>query len=257
MPEGGGAEGCECSALVLAAGKSTRISEWAGGVPKPLLEIGGRTLLEWNLEWLASYGVASAWVNLHYGAALIRDALENGNRSGVEIRFSFEEELLGTAGAWKKLDREWGETSLVVYGDNLTRFDLTRFLDAHLASGSPATVALFDASRHLNTGIAGGRAEMAGDGRVVAFREGGADTTSDATSAPSLVNAGVYLLERAVTDRIGPGFQDFAVDVFPRLLDTGELRGCIFEDDGFCLGVDTPERFMIARRLIESGQVAL
>lgn len=246
-------------ALVLAAGKSTRISPWAGGLPKPLLEIGGRTLLAWNLEWLAAYGVKSTWVNLHYQARLVREALEDRDGFGVDVHFSLEEGLLGTAGAWKKLDREWGETSLVVYGDNLTRFDLERFLESHLAGGASATAAFFDASRHRNTGIAGGRAELSGDGRVVAFREGSPDTASDpaGASASSFVNAGVYLLEPAVVDRIGPGFQDFAVDVFPQLVDAGELGGYVLEDDGFCLGVDTPEKFGMARGLIESGQVAL
>lgn len=239
--------------LVLAAGKSTRIASIAAGAPKPLLEFGGRSLIEWNLEWLVAAGVTEVWINLHYRPETIRAVLGDGSRYGVRIEYSYEPELLGTAGAWRRVAAGWGSTSLVLYGDNVQRFGLAGFLAAHRRSGAVATVALFDPARHRNTGIAGGHVVLGGDGRIIEFREG----APRRDGSGEYVNAGAYLLEPAVLAAIPEGFQDFGRDVFPRLLAGGGLHGYVIEDTGFCLGLDTPESFAEGRRLLEAGEVKL
>jgi len=239
--------------LVLAAGKSTRIASIAAGAPKPLLEFGGKSLIEWNLEWLVSAGVTEVWINLHYRPEAIRAALGDGSRYGVRIEYSYEPELLGTAGAWRRVASDWETTSLVVYGDNVLRFDLGEFLAAHRRTGAVATVAVFDPARHCNTGIAGGHVVLDGAGRIAEFREG----APGRDGVPEYVNAGAYLLEPEVLAAIPAGFQDFGRDVFPRLLAGGGLYGHVIEDSGFCLGLDTPESFAEGRRLLEAGEVKL
>lgn len=236
--------------LVLAAGRSTRILPLAGDRPKPLLEVGGRSLLEWNLRWLAESGLDPIWINLHYRAAQVREAA--ASFAGATIRFSYEDPILGTAGAWRKLVETWEGTSLVVYGDNLMRFDLAGFLDTHAAGGAMATVALYDPAVHAHTGIAGGQVVVDRSGRITSFEE-------RRGSAPSrkLVNAGAYLLEPALAERVGDGFRDFGRDVFPELVDSGVLFGHLIEEGAFCLGLDTPEHFEIGRRMVEGGDVAL
>lgn len=239
--------------LVLAAGKSTRIASIAAGAPKPLLEFGGKSLIEWNLEWLIAAGVTEVWINLHYRPESIREALGDGSRYGVRIEYSYEPELLGTAGAWRRVASSWGATSLVVYGDNVLRFGLDEFLAAHRRSGAVATVAVFDPARHRNTGIAGGHVVLADDGRIREFREG----VPPRAGAREYVNAGAYLLEPEVLSAIPAGFQDFGRDVFPQLLTGGGLYGHVIDDAGFCLGLDTPESFAEGRRLLEAGEVKL
>jgi len=235
-------------ALVLAAGRSTRLGAFAGDLPKPLLVLGGRSLLEWNLRWLAAAGISRVWINLHHRGAAIEAAIGNGAAFGVCVRYSREERLLGTAGAWKRLAGEWRGTSLVVYGDNLVRFDLARMQAVHRATGALATVALFDPAVHANTGIAGGRAACAADGRIVAFQEGG-------EARSGLVNAGVYLLEPEVAAVIPDGVSDFGRDVLPGLAGTGRLHGHVLEEGAYCLGVDTPSRFREAERMLAAGKV--
>lgn len=234
-------------ALVLAAGLSTRISPVTNGLPKPLLDIGGTSLLGWNLSWLRSHGIEEILINLHHGAEHIRAAVGDGAAFGVRVRYAYEPVLLGTAGAWRGLAHEWRKTSLVVYGDNFMRFDLRALLDTHRRSGALATMALFDPRVHACTGAAGGRARIA-DGRVVAFEEDGA------TEGP--INAGVYALEPAVAQLIDPGFQDFGRDVLPRLAESGCLAAHMLEPNGFCLGLDTPERYELAQQLFAEGEVA-
>jgi len=237
----------ELGVLVLAAGRGSRIAGLAGATPKPLLDVAGRSLLGWNLRWLGEWGVDTVWINLHHGAGAIRSALGQ-EAEGVRLRYSQEEEILGTAGGWRRLAEHWRATSLVVYGDNFMRFDLTLLLAAHRAAGRSATVALYDPDRHTCTSGTGGRVRVTGNA-VSAFREGGHDPDG------AHVNAGVYLLEPEVAAAVPPGFADFGHDVLPGLAAAGRLTAHILEDGAFCLGLDTPERFAAAQQLVASGRV--
>lgn len=239
--------------LVLAAGKSTRISAVAQGLPKPLLPLAGRAILDRNLEWLASEGVRRVWINLHYRPEAIRDAVGDGRRFGLHIHYSHESTILGTAGAWKHLETQWSGTSLVVYGDNLLRFSLARFLEQHRTSKALVSVALFNPSRHAHTGIAGGRVDLDDDGWIVDFVEG----VPAASARRHYVNAGAYLLDPLVSRSVPPGFQDFGKDVFPRLTGARRLLGHVLEDSGYCLGLDTPESFAVAHDIVQSARVVL
>jgi mannose-1-phosphate guanylyltransferase len=254
-------------AMVLAAGRSTRISGELEGRSKLLVNIGGETVLERNLRWLHDAGVTDVWINLHYRPNDIRALVGHGSRLGLCVRYSEEPELLGTAGAFRKIvsgdathgsvlrestdDREAGsqrlaEPVLVVYGDNVSRFDLQALVRRHVESEALATIALFDARVHGNSGIAGGRVVIA-DGLVVAFAEGRSAEGRSIDS--SLVNAGVYVLQPAVADHIADdGAPDFGRDVFPTLLARGaRIAAHVIEPSGYCFGIDTPEALAHAR----------
>lgn len=231
-------------ALVLAAGKGTRLAGAGAGVPKPLVDVGGTTPLEHALIWLQTVGPERIWINVHGAPELVHSRIGT-EVGGIQICYSHEPELLGTAGAWKKLESEWDGTSVVVYGDNMMRFDLNALLERHRAAAAVATIALFDPERHANTGAGGGRVLLNGV-RVKQFVEGG-DT--------GLINAGVYIIEPELCDRLRTGFLDFGHDVLPALASSGELAGHVVEDSGFCLGVDTPERLERARALIRAMEV--
>ncbi|CAN5731809.1 N/A [soil metagenome] len=231
-------------ALVLAAGKGTRLAGVSAGLPKPLIDVCGTTPLEHALGWVAGMRPALIWINVHDGAELVQQRI-GMEAAGVPVRYSYEPELLGTAGAWKKLEREWTETSLVVYGDNFMRFDLDALLGKHRAAGTLVTIALFDPDRHANTGKGGGRVELERD-RVRRFVEGGEE---------GLINAGAYFIEPALRERLSAGFVDFGHDVLPGLAASGELAGHVVEEAGYCLGVDTPERLRIGRELARTLEV--
>ena len=239
--------------LVLAAGKSTRIQPVSGGLPKPLLPVQGQSILERNLNWLANSGIQSLWINLHYRPEEIQRAIGTETDLGLEIFYSLESEILGTAGAYKNLARQLLGTTLVVYGDSLVSFDLSQFLTAHQSSKAAGTVALFDQKTHPHTAIAGGRVIL-NDGKVTSFVE---MTGTEGTIPSTLVNAGVYLLEPEVLELIpAQTFYDFARDLFPQMLAAGyHLQGYLI--NGYCLGLDTPESFAKAVSLIESGKVKL
>lgn len=237
--------------LVLAAGKSSRIASVSGGQPKPLIRIAGEPILGRNLRWLSAQGVMSVWINLHYRPEEIREAIGDGSRFGVQARYVYEQEILGTAGAVLNLASEWTDTFLVVYGDNLLCFDLQAFFRFHRQHQPMVSVALFDRRRHPHTGIAGGWVTLEPDGRIKAFGEGGSNGDS------FLVNAGVYLLEPEVVQYIPAcRLYDFGRDLFPALLAKGSaMYGYVIT--GYCLGIDTPDSYHEAVRLVENGEVTL
>jgi mannose-1-phosphate guanylyltransferase len=240
-------------ALVLAAGMGSRIRAVAGERPKPLLPFGGSPILTHNLRWLATSGVAEAWINLHYAADAIRAELGDGRDHGLVIHYVYEPQLLGTAGALANIAQAFERPMWVVYGDSVVRCDLEALARTHARTGGEVTLALFDRDRHAHTGIAGGRVALAADGGVSAFEEGGEGAVS------SLVNAGVYLAEPSILDLIPAGRpSDFGRDVFPAMLARGRrLSGHVIEDQGYCLGLDTPESYAAGQRLLAEGRVVL
>jgi mannose-1-phosphate guanylyltransferase len=232
-------------ALVLAAGKGSRLAGAAGNLPKPLVDVGGTTPLQHVLAWASGFARDRLWINVHEHGDVVRARIGD-EVAGVPVRYSHEPELLGTAGAWYVLREDWTGTSLVLYGDNFMRFSLHALLERHRAAGRLATVALFDPAVHANTGIGGGRVALDGD-RITRFVEGGAE---------GLINAGAYLLEPGVAAVMREGFSDFGHDVLPLLAEHGELTGHVLEAGAYCLGVDTPERLAIARRMLAATEVA-
>jgi len=238
--------------LVLAAGLGSRLRPLSGDLPKPLTPFAGAPILTHNLRWLAAWGVRDVFINLHFKAQAIRDEIGDGSEFGLRTQFVFEPELLGTAGALANIASPDEGAMLVVYGDNLVRFDLAALGRAHRASRAEATLALFDDGMHLHTGIAGGRVTLDTGCVITGFVEGG-------DSSSRLVNAGVYAVEPSLLDLIARGRAvDFGRDVFPRALSTGRrLQGHVIEAGGYCLGLDTPEAYARGLSLVQGGKVRL
>jgi NDP-sugar pyrophosphorylase family protein len=236
------------TALLLAAGKSTRIAPVVRDRPKPLIPVAGEPVLVRNLRWLVAQGIADVWINLHHLGDQIAAVVGDGSAFGARVRYSREEPLLGTAGAVRHLREHWTERFWVVYGDSLVNFSLAPMHAGHTSSGSALTIAVFNADEQISTGIAGGRVVVGADGRVVDFVEGGGRISPH-------VNAGVYLVEPEVVDLIPSSVPcDFARDVFPDLLARG-VRVSAHVIDGYCLGLDTPEALARLNALIGAERV--
>ena len=123
-------------AMVLSAGLGTRLDPLTRLVAKPAVPLGDRTLIERVLGWLASHDVTRLVVNLHHEADSITAIVGDGRHLGVEVRYSWEQPLLGSAGgprhALPLLD---AETFLIVNGDTLCDVDLTAIVAAHHEAG--------------------------------------------------------------------------------------------------------------------------
>ncbi|MFL5955193.1 MAG: NDP-sugar synthase [Gaiellaceae bacterium] len=223
-------------ALLLAAGLGTRLRPAVGALPKAMVPVGGTPLLERTVRWLGANDVRDLAINLHYLPAAITSHFGDGREFGVEIRYSYEPELLGTAGALYPLRdwlREGDQPFLVVYGDNLITLDVSRLLDAHARGGAMATVAVFEREDVSASGVA----ELNEEGWVVRFVE---KPRSGQTSS-KWVSAGFLACNPALLDEIQPGFLDFGRDVLPSLVASGHGVCSYRMGAGETLGwIDTP-----------------
>ncbi len=237
-------------AMILAAGHGTRLRPLTERLPKPMIPVGGRTLLEHTIEQLSAAGVQEIAVNLHAHAGVIADHLGDGSRFGVRITYSFEPQLLGTAGAMKALEHFFSEGPFfVVYGDVYTRVDLQQLLDHHRSRRALATIALRRPDDVSQCGIV----QMDEDGWITDFVE---KPESVDDPADAWANGGVYVVEPAVLRHIRrDAEQDFGRDVFPALVRSGRAVAG-FRSDGGCWDVGSVGRLRQVDLLFRSSSLA-
>jgi NDP-sugar pyrophosphorylase family protein len=233
-------------AIILAAGAGTRLRPLTDACPKPMLPIAGRPLLAHTLDWLRRHGVTEAALNLHHLPGVVRDGLGDGGAWCMALRYSYEPELLGTAGAVRTIAERFpgwiDRTFLVIYGDLLLDLDLQDLAVFHQANGAALTMAL----KRTATPRSQGMVEVDAQGRVRRFVE-----KPPAWEGGDLANAGVYLCEPAVLGAIPPGFSDFGHDVIPAMLAKGApVYGRLAR--GYLLDIGTPEAYAQAQRDWES-----
>ena len=204
-------------ALILAAGKGTRLKHLTVDKPKPMLEIGGEPLLAHHVRRLQAVGVTEIAINLHHAADVITDYFGDGSRYGVHIEYSYEPELLGTAGAAKKLAAFLDESFYVIYGDVFNNVDLAALAGFHASAkqaqraDSALSMSLYRVPNPTECGLV----EITAGGRVTRFVE---KPPADQVFT-DLANAGLLICDVAVLAWIPPAtVYDFGRDLIPELL---------------------------------------
>jgi NDP-sugar pyrophosphorylase family protein len=225
-------------AFVLAGGLGTRLKSRFGDLPKPLAPLGGRPLLERQIEWLAAHGVRDVVLCVGYGAERVEQTLGDGDRFGVRLRYSAEPEPLGTGGALALARRFVDGPALVMNGDTLAPCDPWALERERWEHGALGAVALY----RVDDAASRGRVEHGG-GRIRRFLE------KDGTHrGPAWVNGGLYAfgarLWRELPREGAAG--SLERDVLPRLAESGRLRG--FEAPGTFWDIGTPEDWERAER---------
>ena len=233
-------------AFILAAGLGTRLRSLGLDVPKVMVPIGGKPLLEHHLELFKRQGIREFIVNLHHLPETITDYFGDGSKFGVNITYSHEPELLGTAGAVKKMAQHLRDGAFIVfYGYNLVRVDFSPLVALHQARRAVATVALFASPEPWTGGVV----ETDSNGRVLRFVE----KPGPKQVSTNLISAGIFMVEPQVLDVIPAGrFCDFGKDVFPQLLAEGKPVYAM-EPEAYIQDVGTPERLAKAQHDFERG----
>jgi NDP-sugar pyrophosphorylase family protein len=210
-------------AIILAGGRAERLGEAAGGLPKPLVPVGGRPLVAWQIGLLARAGVERVILSCNAGAGEQFAAVLNG--VGPELAIAEEPERLGRGGGIRFAAaerRENGEV-LALNGDELLDLDFAALLAQHRSTGAAATIAVAQPRSPF------GVVELDGD-RVSGFAEGG--------TIECWVSCGVYVLGEEALARF-PERGDHETTAFPELSAEGKLAA--FRHEGLWLTVNTPK----------------
>ena len=237
-------------AMILAAGEGTRLRPLTLNTPKTMLPVDDIPVIVHIIRWLKLFGITEIGINLHYMGYTISDYLDKGSRLGVQIEYSQEDKIMGTAGGVKKMAGFFGESPfVVVYGDVLTDFNLGKMMDYHVTTGALTTIALVTVPNTNEKGIV----ELNKQGRILSFVE----KPPLGTEKSNLSNGGIYILEPKVLDYIPEdGFNDFAFDIFPQMLNDGlPLYGYKLESADYLIDIGSVEKYRQANRDYVSRKV--
>ena len=243
-------------AMILAAGLGKRLKEYTKDKPKPMIDINGQPLLDINMKWLKANGITRVIANLYYLPKVI---MLHALRSKLYKRFAYnvETELSGSAGGlYQCADFFIGEDYfLVTSGDLLTDIDIRDFAKQHVILnhkyGVLATMAIkeVDISETDQYGVVCDDE----DNLVVRFQE----KPKPEEALSNWINLGIYIFDKRIFKYIKQNqFQDFAKDVFPRLLEAG-LIGTYHVKDAYWNDIGTPEKYQRALNDVKEGKINL
>ena len=222
--------------VLLAGGLGTRLGESVKTVPKPLITVANKPFMQYVIEDFRRFGFERFLVLGGYLGAQMRDHFARHPIDGVTIEVLVETEPLGTGGALRHALPDLDESFLLANADSLFAFntlELARPPDDPTWLGRLALRWIDQADRFGVVDVAGAR--------VTGFRERG-------QAGRGLINGGVYLLRRALVERIGPGPRSLERDVFPEVAAEGRLYGQVFEGPFIDIGV--PASLAAAERLV-------
>ena len=205
-------------AFVMAAGAGTRLRPLTFSIPKPMVPIVNKPVLEHTIENLARHNITDIKMNLHYRGDMIKDYFGDGYPWGVKISYSYEKTLLGTAGGVKKCEDffagspDTSSTFIVMSGDGLTDVDITDIIKFHKKKKSLATMVLKEVDAKFEYGVTLCDKTTS---RIKDFIE--KPRWSDVFS--NTVNTGIYIFETEIFKYIPSGqFYDFGQNLWPKLL---------------------------------------
>ncbi|MBN2840232.1 MAG: nucleotidyltransferase family protein, partial [Coriobacteriia bacterium] len=181
-------------AVVMAGGEGTRLRPLTSNQPKPMVPIVGKPCMEHILELARRHGIEDVIVTVAFLPQPIRSYFGDGSSIGMNIEYSVEESPLGTAGSVRLASGRLNDTFLVISGDALCDFDLTKLIEFHRDRGAAATIALKSVENPLEFGIV----VTDGDGRVERFLE----KPSWSQVFSDTINTGVYVLEPEVLNHV-------------------------------------------------------
>lgn len=230
--------------IILVGGYGSRLRSIVNDRPKPLAEFSGRPILKWILLHLERENFRRIILAIGFQGKKIESYFSNNNHGRLEMIFSQETTLLGTAGAIRHaLPKVTTQQVLVLNGDSFCPFDRQRLLDFHEKKYAEATlcaVPMKECDRY-------GSVEIDSEGRIMGFLEKGRKAEC------SLVSAGIYLFERRVLEMIPPGKSvSLEREIFPHLI--GRRFYAVQEEAPF-YDIGTPEGYEEATRFFSKQKL--
>lgn len=237
-------------AVIMAGGRGTRLQPLTRRLPKPMLQLLDRPMMEYIVELLAMHEIRDMTVTVCYMPEAIRGYFGNGSKWDVNIRYQEEPNPLGTAGGVKLACTGINDTVLVMSGDGLTDFDLKEAIEVHRQRKSLATLLLAKVECPLGYGVV----NLNENREIVRFVE---KPKTWVKGQPYYINTGIYILEPEILAYIPEDRPfDFGHDLFPHLLEMGiPILG--HEAEGYWSDVGTLHQYYQSQIDMISGRVQI
>ncbi|KXG11283.1 Glucose-1-phosphate adenylyltransferase [Anoxybacillus sp. P3H1B] len=224
--------------VIMAGGKGTRLRPLTCNIPKPMVPLVGKPVLEYTIEWLKRFEITDIAMTIQYLGGVIKQHFQDGGRFGVNIDYFEEHEPLGTAGSIKNAASFIDDTFIVVSGDALTDIDLFEAVEFHRQRGALATIVMSQERQPLNYG------------GIIVSREGRVKQLIEKPKwnqvYTDFVNTGIYIFEPEILEYIIENEKcDFSNDVFPFLLKK-DVPLYAFLAKGYWLDIGTIQQYQKA-----------
>jgi len=233
--------------VIIAGGKGTRLG--ALDLPKPMIQIAGKPILEYQVENVKKYNLKDIYILSGYNAHKIVDYFGDGSKWDVNITHVIEEIPLGTAGALKQIEHLLKEKFLVLYGDTLFDINLSRMIEFNLENESIGTLLVHPNDHPHDSDLV----EIDSNFNIIQFHS---KPHPENKYFKNLVNAALYILTPEIFGYI-PANQtsDFGKDIFPKILSSGgSLKA--FKSTEYIKDMGTPERLRKVSSDMISGKIS-
>ena len=228
------------SAIILAGGKGERLRPYTNDRPKVMVELDGKPILAWQIEWLKSNGITKFVLTVSYKHEVVQNYFGNGSKFGIEVDYSVEETPLGRGGGIKKAFKSpliSDETDVVVCnGDIITKLDLSKMIDEHINQKVMVTLLLVP---YLSRW---GVVKIDEGNHVIGFEE--------KPKLPFWINGGIYIFNREIEPLL-PEIGDHEEETFTKIPREKFLG---FKDEGFWRAVDVVKDKSEAEEFLASGK---
>ena len=208
-------------AVILAGGLGTRLQPYTTFLPKPMLPLGEKPILEHLVDWSKKNGIKSVVLCVSYLRKTIEDYFEDGKRFGVNIEYAVSNKPLATAGQLKTAEKFIDGTFVCMYGDSIFDFNLRSMINQHQQKKSFVTMSLYEYKTNLPYGVI----ETTKTGKVIAWNE--------KPEIKANVNMGCYVMEPGVMDLIPKNIPHGMDDVVRKAMAKKKLISSIISKKGF------------------------
>lgn len=235
-------------ALILAGGKGIRLYPITKKIPKVLMKIGGKTVIEHQIVLLKRYGVKEIWVLVGFLGEKVRKYLNEGKRWKTKIRYCQEKRLLGTAGALKQLEGKIKTDFLVFSGDVMLDFDVKRFINFHKKKKGMATMIVHPSDHPFDSDLV----EADREGKVISLLK---RPHPENIIFKNLSIASVFIFSPRIFKYIPTRRKtDFEKDILPKVLKAGE-KVYAYNTPEYIKDMGTPKRLKLVEADYVSGKI--
>lgn len=243
----------EAQVIVVAGGRGTRLAPLTDTIPKPMVEVAGKSILEHTLNHFAAFGFRKFILCLCYLPEKIENYFGDGSKFGLQIEYAYEDpvEPLGSAGAVSLARERINGTFFVTYADIMRHLDLGDVWLFHKHKGGLATIALHTSQSPLP------RSKVLFD-RDTKMIEGFIEhpTEDQVREKPVWANGSLYVFEKDIFDYLPPGEKsDFGLNVFPKLVQEKTAKLYAYPKEDYFIDVGTIEKLRLAEDHIKSGKL--